>query len=301
MKVNRLIKAFWDNTKRNDEKRIAAQVEPDFDEAKLNIDYVGDGHFHHTLNVYRPKGVEGALPVIMDVHGGGWYYGDKELNSYYCRSLVRYGFAVVDISYRLAPEADIKGQLQDAFKAMEYTAAHAEEFGLDRDKFFIAGDSAGGHIVGLIANIAKSKELQEYYGVKPSLGIKAACLICPAADPLDMFPLPKGIMKFYFNPILGKGYLKNGSAQKASFKGTLQKDICPCYFISAYGDFLRKSTKSAYEAVRAQGTKSELFFLDEPAVKDHELTHVFNVIQWNWEESEAANEGMCNFFKSCMQ
>lgn len=57
------------------------------------------------LDVYRPKSVEGALPVIVDIHGGGWYYGDKELNKYYCMSLVKYGFAVVNVSYRLAPGA----------------------------------------------------------------------------------------------------------------------------------------------------------------------------------------------------
>ncbi len=300
MKTNPIIKAFWKRTERLDKKRMAAQVAPDFDEAQLDIDYAGDGHAMHTLNVYRPKGADGKLPVIMDVHGGGWYYGDKELNEYYCRSLVRYGFAVVDISYRLAPEADIKAQIGDVFAAMKYVAEHAEQLALDMDNFFIAGDSAGGHIAGLVANIIKSEELQKYYDVTPSVDVKAAGLICPAADPLDMFALPKGLMKLYFNPILGKGYLKGDIREMASFTATLQKDICPCFFISAYADFLRESTKRAYEAVRAQGTKAELFFLDAPYVKEHKLVHVFNVLYWDWEESEAANRAMCDFFKSCM-
>lgn len=299
MKENKLVKAFWKNAERLDNKRVAAQREPNFDEATLNIDYAGDGHIHHTLNVYRPAGEEGVLPVIMDVHGGGWYYGDKELNSYYCRSLVRYGYAVVDISYRLAPEADVMGQVSDVFEAMRYISQHAEEHKLDLDRFFIAGDSAGGHLVGLVANIVKSEELQLYYGVKPSVDVKGACLICPAANPTSMFPLPKWSMKFYFDPILGKGYLKNGRAEKASFFGTLQKDICPCYFISGQKDFLKKETKRAYEAVKAQGTKAELFFLEKPYVKGHKLAHVFNVLQWDWEEAEAANKGMCAFFDSC--
>lgn len=300
MKENKLIKAFWNSTKKKDDERIAALAEPNFDEARTDIDYVGDGNPMHTLNVYRPIGAEGKLPVIMDIHGGGWYYGDKELNSYYCRSLVRYGFAVVDISYRLAPETDIKGMIQDAFAAMSYTAAHADEFGLDMDRFFIAGDSAGGHIAGLIANIVKSEELQEHYGVTLSADIKAACLICPASDPQALFPVPKGLMKFYFNAILGKGYMKNGAAEKASVTATLQKDICPCYVISCYGDFLKNSAKATYEAIKAQGTRCELFFLDEPMNAEHKLEHVFNVLYWNWEEAEAANKGMCDFFMSCV-
>lgn len=300
MKENKLIKAFWNSAKKKDDARIAAQAEPTFDEAVLDVDYVGDAHPLHTLNVYRPIGAEGKLPVIFDIHGGGWYYGDKELNSYYCRSLVRYGFAVVDISYRLAPEADIKGMLQDAFAAMAHVSAHAEQYGLDLDRFFIAGDSAGGHLAGLICNIVKSEDLQRRYGVTPSVDIKAACLICPASDPLSLFPLPKCLMKFYYNPIFGKGYLKNGAASFASFTDTLQKDICPCYVISCYGDFLKNSAKATYQTLKAQGTKCELFFLDAPLDPAHKLEHVFNVLYWDWQESESANKGMCDFFMSCV-
>lgn len=283
-------------TQKNDAKRIAAQAVPDFDDATTDVNYCGDSNPMHTLNVYRPRGAQGKLPVILDIHGGGWYYGDKELNSYYCRSLTRHGFAVVDISYRLVPETDIVGQVQDVFAAINYTAAHADEFSLDVDRFFIAGDSAGGHLCGMAANIVKSQPLQQFYGVSCDVDIKGAGLICPAADPLKIIPAPKGLLKFYFNPVFGKGYLK--TKPPVSFIETLQKDVCPCFFISAYGDFLKGNTKKAYEAVKAQGTKTQLAFLDKPLVKGHKLTHVFNVLFWDWQESELVNKQMCEFFKS---
>lgn len=301
MKANKWVLKFWQATKAKDEKRIAMQAVPDFDEAILDLDYVGDGDPMHTLNVYRPRGAQGKLPVIMDIHGGGWYYGDKELNSYFCRSLVVHGFAVVDISYRLAPEADIFGQIKDVFAAMRFIKEHSEKFGLDVDAFFIVGDSAGGHLAGLASNININGTLQEAYGVKCSLNIKGAGLICPAADPPEIFPLPKGLMKVYFNPIFGKGYLKNGVGELVGFSSTLQKNICPCYFVTAYGDFLRKSVLRAHEAVKAIGARTQLCYFEKPQVEGHKLDHVFNVTHWDWEESQQANKGMCDFFKSVLE
>lgn len=93
---------FQGPVKKKDEERMAAQSMPEFDEEYLEIAYMDDGHPLHTLNVYRPKGSgKTKLPVIFDIHGGGWYYGDKELNAYYCKYLTKNGFAVVDISYRI--------------------------------------------------------------------------------------------------------------------------------------------------------------------------------------------------------
>lgn len=297
-KANRLVMWFWKNiVKKNDDKRVSAQAEPDFDDPSLDIAYIDDGHPLHTLNVYRPKGESGKLPLIVDVHGGGWYYGDKELNSYFCRSLVRYGFAVADVSYRLSPEVDIFGQIKDVCAAINHLAEHADEYGLDINSAFFVGDSAGGHIVSLLANIDKNDLLKDHFGgVELNISPKAVGLICPALEPLEVMSAPKSVMKAYFNPIFGKGYLKNGVKELISFKSVLQKNICPCFFVSSYGDMLRKQTLDGYALVKAQGTPAEIAFLDKPIDASHKLGHVFNVLYWDWKESELVNKKMCDFF-----
>ena len=66
------------------------------------------------LDLYRPKNKEGEkLPVIVSIHGGGWVYGDKERYQYYCMSLAERGFAVVNFTYRLAPEFKYPAPLED--------------------------------------------------------------------------------------------------------------------------------------------------------------------------------------------
>ena len=290
---------FWSSfVKGNDDKRMKAQVAPDFDDETLDIFYDDDKHPLHTLNVYKPKNSEGKLPVIFDVHGGGWYYGDKELNAYYCKSLVKHGFAVVDISYRLSPEANIFMQVKDVCEAMNYCYSHADELGLDVENAFIAGDSAGGHIVALIANIANDTVLQNKFGVEPKIAPKAVGLICPALEPLGLVPLPKSFMKFYYNPVFGKNYLKNGVADLISFKSILTSDMCPCFFISAYGDFIRNQTLNGYKLLNEKGIEAKMFYFEKNVCKQHKLIHVFNVLNWDWEESQMANRAMCEFFKS---
>lgn len=302
MKANKLVLWFWDSVVKNkDAKRVAAQPVPENVEAITDIEYIKDGNPMHKLDIFLPINAAGKLPIIFDIHGGGWYYGDKELNQYFCKALTYEGFAVIDISYRLSPEVDFFGQVQDVFAAMQFLKDNNVDDRLDFDKFFIVGDSAGGHIVGQILNICKNVELQQAYKVSPSLDVKGGCMICPAAEPLDMAgeKLHKsGLLKVYFNPIFGKDYLKNGVEKLTSFKATLQKDIAPVFFISAYADMLKKETKAAHKLVEDNGIKTGICFFDEPLNKDHKCDHVFNVLHWEWEEAKVANKAMCDFFKS---
>ena len=68
----------------------------------------------NVLDVYCPQGTTTPLPTIVSIHGGGWFYGDKELYSHYCMRLAQRGFTVVNFTYRLAPEHKYPAPLQDS-------------------------------------------------------------------------------------------------------------------------------------------------------------------------------------------
>lgn len=87
----------------NDNKRDAGLSAPTDIERMDDIAYGPDARWQ-ALDVYRPKSTSGKLPVIVSVHGGGWTYGDKERYQWYCMNLAQRGFAVVNFTYRLAPE-----------------------------------------------------------------------------------------------------------------------------------------------------------------------------------------------------
>ena len=91
--------------------------------------------------------------MIVSVHGGGWVYGDKERYQFYCMSLAQRGFAVVNFTYRLAPEFQYPppAPLEDTNLVFGWILRHADQYGLDTNRLFAVGDSAGGNILGLYA------------------------------------------------------------------------------------------------------------------------------------------------------
>lgn len=100
-----------------------------------------------SLDVYRPRSGDGKkLPVIVSVHGGGWVYGDKERYQYYCMSPAQRGFAVVNFTYRLAPENKFPASLEDTNSVFTWVLANGEAYGFDTGHVFAVGDSAGAHI-----------------------------------------------------------------------------------------------------------------------------------------------------------
>lgn len=102
------------------------------------------------LDLYRPEdiGIETALPLIVWIHGGGWYQGSKE-NPRGLRYVER-GYAMASIEYRLSGETRFPAPLQDCKAAVCWLQARAGEYGLDADRVAVWGGSAGGHLASLI-------------------------------------------------------------------------------------------------------------------------------------------------------
>ena len=103
------------------------------------------------LDLYIPKQASKPLPVIIWLHGGGWRFGDRRL----CPNLSRYfaqsGFAMASIDYRLSEEAVFPAQVHDVKAAIRWLRAHAEEYGLDKERFGLWGSSAGAHLGAIVA------------------------------------------------------------------------------------------------------------------------------------------------------
>ena len=99
-----LIEKKWRENGRKDALRLARQPRPEGVAAEAGLAYLPDGDPMHTLNLYRPEGAQGPLPTVVDIHGGGWMYGDRELNRNYCMALAAQGYAVMGMSYRLLPQ-----------------------------------------------------------------------------------------------------------------------------------------------------------------------------------------------------
>jgi acetyl esterase/lipase len=130
------------------------------------------------LDVYRPKDKQGKLPVILSVHGGGWVYGDKDVYQWYCMSLAQRGFAVVNYSYRLAPEYKYPSSFEDTGAVAYWILDHAEKYGFDTEHIFGVGDSAGGHMLSLFAAALTNPSFEVPYPFPKDFTFKAIALNC---------------------------------------------------------------------------------------------------------------------------
>ncbi len=109
--------------------------------------------FRHRLDLFLPKGLK-DYPVVMLVHGGAWVMGDNRCCGLYpavAEFLAGQGIGVVMPNYRLSPQVRHPEHIRDVARAFAWTHAHIAEYGGQPDQLFVAGHSAGGHLVSLLA------------------------------------------------------------------------------------------------------------------------------------------------------
>jgi len=140
--------------------------------------------------LYTPVGAGNApLPGIVYFHGGAWVFGNLESHEPMLRMLANEsGCRIVSIDYRLAPEHRFPAAVEDSFAATRWIAAHAADFGIDPGRIAVAGDSAGGNLAAIVAQLARS--------AGPML--KLQVLFCPVIDVGADTPSRRDFAQGYF-------------------------------------------------------------------------------------------------------
>lgn len=112
------------------------------------------------LDLYLPSARPAApVPVLINIHGGGWVFGSREAASLTALPYMQMGFAVVNIEYRLAKTALAPAAVEDALCALQWVGLNAKKYHLDPARVVVSGDSAGGHLALTTAMIKPDSEL----------------------------------------------------------------------------------------------------------------------------------------------
>lgn len=105
------------------------------------------------LDVYLPPLPPGvaansrpAVPVVVEIHGGGWIAGTKEGSQLTVLPFLQMGFAAVNVEYRLAKVALAPAAVEDCRCALRWVLRNARRYGFDTSKIVVTGGSAGGHL-----------------------------------------------------------------------------------------------------------------------------------------------------------
>ena len=151
------------------------------------------------LDLYMPELVADVkLPVIFNVHGGGWVTGDKRWRVAQGKIFADMGTCVINVNYGLSPAYKYHESLKHVFLALRWLEDNAEDYKLDLDNVFVMGDSAGGQVACQICATLHNKDFLARLGVQEvGFDIKGAILNCGAYDFEALYgsPMAMGIIK----------------------------------------------------------------------------------------------------------
>ncbi len=275
--VIKIMQAFWGRCAINDQKTHSKQTAPADIKAIKDIQYE-DNDIWHRLDVYYPSDIDintDKLPVVIDIHGGGWMYATKELNEYYCKCIAKRGYTVFSMNYRLVPDVTVEGQLSDVMSAIDWIFENMSSYPADQNKVMLTGDSAGGQLASYAAVLLQSQDLKKIFSIDTiDRRINALLLTSPVA-----YMRTSGFMKIYTEKLWGLDYKKNGLYQYMDISDVMDfaQNFPPTYLITSSGDILARSqTHRLYDLLEERAIKSEI--VDYPAVNGKSLPHVFNIL-----------------------
>lgn len=207
------------------------------------------------------------LPLLVWVHGGAWVSGDKSHVANYSKIMASKGYIVASVNYSLSPESQYPLPVLQINQALSFLTRHAAAYSIDSNLIFMAGDSAGSHIVAQVANSISDHEYANLINLKPAIErrqLKGLVLHCGAynAKILDM----KGDFKYFLKTVLwsysGQQDFQSHSEFKTASVVHYLTDKFPPSFISAGNDdpLLVQSQQLAHQLNLKKVEVDTLFF-----------------------------------------
>lgn len=226
---------FCEACRISDAKRDEGLVKPDTITAITDIRYA-QREDYNTLDVYYPVDTKDKLPTVLNIHGGGYVYGDTKLYSFYCMSLAERGFAVVSFNYRLAPDYKFPSPIYDINDCLKWITDNCEAYHLDTSNLFLIGDSAGAQLASQYGVIYSNPDYAELFGITvPNVKLRALSLACGIYDVkasvMSMKPGDSKLEDYYTHDWKTFGDMLDPLKY-------INENYPPTFVFSSYGDFL---------------------------------------------------------------
>ena len=231
--------------------------------------------------MYRRDLEDVTKPVFLYIHGGGWISGKLNLRNQYNQEYAKMGFFSYSLDYTVAPQAIYPTPIQEIFNAIDWLYENKDVYHIDMQNILVAGDSAGGYFITMLADLKNNPEKMERIGVSckhiNDININALVSICGAFDikrmydktnPQSKFP----DMKVFLYAFIGKSgkdfkeWLASDSAVDAS--PTITSSFPPTFLIWATADKLRYESFDLIKQFDEVGVEYGQFKADKE-IKNH--------------------------------
>lgn len=157
--------------------------------AQRDVEYARAGDRPLLLDIFYPEKAGKPAPLIIWVHGGAWRAGSK--NGTPAMFLLRHGYAVASVEYRLSQVATFPAQIEDCKAAVRFLRANAKRYSVDPERFGAWGSSAGGHLVALLGTAGDVKAFDKGENLDVSSRVQA---VCDWFGPTNFLKMGKGAM-----------------------------------------------------------------------------------------------------------
>ena len=209
----------------------------------------------HNFDLYMPTG-RTNVPMLFFVHGGGWAGGDKKYEGLdkIVKICAELGMGVMSVNYRLSPAVKHPVHIQDVARGFAWLWENAGKIGANRDAIYLAGGSAGAHLVSLLG--LDARRIGEH-GIPPT-AIKGVVAFSGIHDFTD-WPEP-GLVPTRAERAFGTSMEILKDASPLSFVGQQGANTPP--YLIAYTDDdifeLDKQAQRLYGAFAARRLPAEL-------------------------------------------
>lgn len=187
-------------------------------------------------------------PIILNIHGGGFIMGDKHYRKSICEYYASKGYYVFNINFRMPPQVDIMGCINDVVEAANFIEQLAENYSIDMNKVVVTGDSSGAYLAAYIEAIKTNPHIADVANLpKVSIDIVAAIL---HSGPYDMNAMIKDGLPMGMTPELASmlvGYqLREDMSDIGEYKyydymspsDFINENWCPCFISWSDSDFI---------------------------------------------------------------
>ena len=222
-----------------------------------NVTYLTANNWEARLDVYTPAG-PGPHPTILHIHGGGWTGGSKESVVLRLMPYLEMGFAVVNVTYRLARVSEAPAAVEDCRCALRWVVRNAGEYGFDVSRIVAMGYSAGGHLALTTGMLPASTDLDRQCPGTETLKVAAIVNWYGIADVVDLLDGPN--TRNYAVQWLGSRSDRNDVARRLSPLTYVRRDLPPILTIHGDADPTVPYTHATrlQEALAQAGAMSEL-------------------------------------------
>ncbi|MFJ3502526.1 alpha/beta hydrolase [Streptomyces sp. NPDC090135] len=258
--------------------RLQARSTPDpLDEESTSAEWFalpGGPTGHVRVQVVRPAGSVGEMPVVLFLHGLGWALGDATTHGRLVRAFaLGADAAVVLVEYERSPEARYPIAVEQCYAVAKWICERGGEIGLDGGRMAAVGDSAGGNLVAALTLLAKERG---------EVRLLQQVLLCPVTDAgfdtpsyrefADGYFLTGETMRWFWDQYL-PDVRQRGRATASPLRASLEQlaGLPPALVVTGEADVLRDEGEAYAERLRAAG-------VPVVSVRYHGTIHGFMVL-----------------------